>query len=113
MLTVPRRSRPLLQHPGRVREQRAEHVVILSGDLTEFVVREVARTGWAVHARIRVDAPVAEVLARINPAVGTVEAHPDGAAYEKIKACPPLFYMVRLTSPRLSSDPSGRAIFLD
>ncbi|GAB3173165.1 YafY family protein [Myceligenerans halotolerans] len=42
-------------------------------DLTEFVVREVARTGWAVHARIRVHAPADDVLARINPAVGTVE----------------------------------------
>ncbi|WP_460980193.1 helix-turn-helix transcriptional regulator, partial [Pseudactinotalea suaedae] len=48
------------------------------GDFTEFVVREVARTGWAVHARITVDAPAAEVLARINPAVGTVEALVDG-----------------------------------
>lgn len=47
-------------------------------DMTEFVVREVARTGWAVHARIRVDAPPEEVIARINPAVGTVEPHPDG-----------------------------------
>ncbi|WP_028659223.1 helix-turn-helix transcriptional regulator [Nocardioides insulae] len=46
------------------------------GDLTEFVVREVARTGWAVHARITVDAGADEVLARINPAVGTVEPLP-------------------------------------
>jgi len=36
-------------------------------------VREVARTGWAVHARIVVDAPAEEVLRRINPTVGTVE----------------------------------------
>lgn len=50
------------------------------GDLTEFVVREVARTGWAVHARIRVDASPDEVLDRINPAVGTVESHPDGGS---------------------------------
>lgn len=42
-------------------------------DLTEFVVREVARTGWAVHARVLVRAPAEVVLARINPAVGTVE----------------------------------------
>lgn len=48
------------------------------GDLTEFVVREVARTGWAVHARIVVDAGAEQVLARINPAVGTVEPLPDG-----------------------------------
>jgi len=49
----------------------------IPGDLTEFVVREVARTGWAVHARIHVHAPAAEVMARINPAVGTVEAVTD------------------------------------
>ncbi|MCF4120534.1 WYL domain-containing protein [Antribacter sp. KLBMP9083] len=48
------------------------------GDLTEFVVREVARTGWAVHARIVLDAAADEVLARINPTVGTVEPLPDG-----------------------------------
>jgi predicted DNA-binding transcriptional regulator YafY len=48
------------------------------GDLTEFVVREVARTGWAVHARLVIDAPADEVIARINPAVGTVEPLPDG-----------------------------------
>ncbi len=52
----------------------------LPEDLTEFVVREVARTGWAVHARVLVDAPAGEVVARINPAVGTVEAHPDGGS---------------------------------
>lgn len=46
-------------------------------DLTELVVREVARTGWAVHARILVHAPADEVLARINPAVGTVEPRDD------------------------------------
>ena len=51
--------------------------VPLPGDLTEFVVREVARTGWAVHARIHVHAPAEEVMARINPAVGTVEAMTD------------------------------------
>ncbi|MGO4256199.1 helix-turn-helix transcriptional regulator [Marmoricola sp. RAF53] len=54
--------------------------VAFPGDLTEFVVREVARTGWAVHARIRVDAEPDQVVARINPAVGTVEAHPDGGS---------------------------------
>ncbi len=47
------------------------------GDLTEFVVREVARTGWAVHTQIRVHASAEEVLARINPTVGTVEAVSD------------------------------------
>ena len=39
----------------------------------EIVVREVASTGWSVHARITVLAPAEEVLARINPAVGVVE----------------------------------------
>ena len=47
------------------------------GDPTRFVVREVARTGWAVHTRIHVQAPAEEVMARINPAVGTVEAVTD------------------------------------
>jgi predicted DNA-binding transcriptional regulator YafY len=42
-------------------------------DYTAFVLREVASTGWAVHARIEVDAPAEEVLARINPTVGVVE----------------------------------------
>lgn len=46
-------------------------------DYVDFVVREVASTGWAVHARIRVLASSAEVLARINPAVGVVEAISD------------------------------------
>jgi predicted DNA-binding transcriptional regulator YafY len=54
--------------------------VDLPEDLTDFVVREVARTGWAVHARILVDAPADEVVARINPAVGTVEAHTGGGS---------------------------------
>jgi predicted DNA-binding transcriptional regulator YafY len=47
------------------------------GDYTAFVLREVAFTGWAVHARIEVDAPAAEVLARINPTVGVVETVDD------------------------------------
>ena len=47
------------------------------GDYTAFVLREAAFAGWTVHARIRVDAPAAAVLARINPAVGVVEAVDD------------------------------------
>ncbi len=47
------------------------------GDYTAFVLREVAFAGWSVHTQIRVDAPAAEVLARINPAVGVVEAVDD------------------------------------
>ena len=44
------------------------------GDYTSFVLREVAFSGWKVHARIAVDAPAEEVLARINPTVGVVES---------------------------------------
>lgn len=43
------------------------------GDYAGFVLRQVASTGWRVHARVRVDAPAEEVLTRINPAVGVVE----------------------------------------
>jgi predicted DNA-binding transcriptional regulator YafY len=48
------------------------------GEYTDFVLRDVASTGWNVHASIRVLAPADEVLARINPAVGVVEALDDG-----------------------------------
>ncbi len=44
------------------------------GDYTAFVLREVAFSGWTVHARIAVDAAAEEVLDRINPAVGVVES---------------------------------------
>ncbi|MGH2850833.1 MAG: helix-turn-helix transcriptional regulator [Solirubrobacteraceae bacterium] len=47
------------------------------GDYASFVLREVSSTGWKVHARILVDAPAHEVLARINPAVGVVETIDD------------------------------------
>jgi predicted DNA-binding transcriptional regulator YafY len=43
-------------------------------DYTSFVLREVAFSGWSVHARIAVDASAEEVLARINPTVGVVES---------------------------------------
>ncbi len=43
------------------------------GDYTTFVLREVAFSGWNVHARIAVDASAQEVLSRINPTVGVVE----------------------------------------
>jgi hypothetical protein len=45
-----------------------------AGDFTDFVLRDVAAAGWKVHARITVLAPAEEVLARINPTVGVVEA---------------------------------------
>lgn len=46
-------------------------------DYTAFVLREVAHSGWNVHARIAVDAPAEEVMSRINPAVGVVETVDD------------------------------------
>ena len=46
-------------------------------DYTSFVLRDVAATGWNVHARITVFAPAAEVLSRINAAVGVVESLDD------------------------------------
>ncbi len=47
------------------------------GDYASFVLRDVASTGWAVHARILVDAPATEVLRRINATVGVVETVDD------------------------------------
>ena len=46
-------------------------------DYPSFVLREVAFAGWSVHARIAVDAPADDVLARINPTVGVVESLDD------------------------------------
>ncbi len=46
-------------------------------DYTSFVLRQVAFSGWSVHARIPVDAPAETVLARINPTVGVVESVDD------------------------------------
>ncbi len=43
-------------------------------DYTSFVLREVAFSGWSVHARIAVDGSAEDVLARINPTVGVVES---------------------------------------
>lgn len=42
-------------------------------DYMDFVLRDVASTGWKVHARITVFASADEVLARIHAAVGIVE----------------------------------------
>ena len=47
------------------------------GDYPAFVLRTTAFAGWRVHVRITVHAPAAEVLSRINPAVGVVEAIDD------------------------------------
>jgi predicted DNA-binding transcriptional regulator YafY len=64
-----------LRTPG---ERRFRPVAFPEEDFTTFVLREVAFAGWAVHARVLVDAPADEVLARINPTVGVVEAVDDG-----------------------------------
>lgn len=42
-------------------------------DATDLVMRQVAAQGWLVRARIAVDAPAGEVLARIHAGVGVVE----------------------------------------
>jgi len=47
------------------------------GDYPAFVLRSTAAAGWQVHVRITVAAPAAEVLSRINPTVGVVEAIDD------------------------------------
>lgn len=46
-------------------------------DYTDFVLRDVATTGWKVHARITVFASAEEVLSRIHAAVGIVESVDD------------------------------------
>ncbi|WP_433576555.1 helix-turn-helix transcriptional regulator [Nocardia brasiliensis] len=43
-------------------------------DLVAFVMRHIATTGWQVQARVTVLASAETVIARINPAVGVVEA---------------------------------------
>ena len=63
-----------LKTPGG---RRFSPVAFPEKDYTSFVLREVAFAGWAVHARILVDASADEVLGRINPTVGVVEAVDD------------------------------------
>ncbi|MEU0091852.1 WYL domain-containing protein [Kribbella sp. NPDC006257] len=46
-------------------------------DYTDFVLRDVATTGWKVHATITVFASAEEVLSRIHAAVGIVESVDD------------------------------------
>ncbi|MDT0330617.1 helix-turn-helix transcriptional regulator [Nocardiopsis lambiniae] len=53
--------------------RRFEPVPPPGGDHTAFAMRTIAAHGWKAHARLHVDAPADEVLARINPAVGVVE----------------------------------------
>ncbi|KAA9165656.1 WYL domain-containing protein [Amycolatopsis acidicola] len=54
--------------------RRFSPVAFPDGDYTAFTMRQVASSGWQVSARLRIDAPAREVLARINPTVGVVEA---------------------------------------
>lgn len=60
--------------------RRFEPTPLPGGDYTAFAMRRIAASGWAVHARLRIAAPAEEVLARINPAVGAVEAVGDDTA---------------------------------
>jgi predicted DNA-binding transcriptional regulator YafY len=63
--------------PRMPTRRRFEPQALPAGDFAAFVLREVAAAGWRVHARIVVHAASDRVLARINPAVGVVEAIDD------------------------------------
>jgi predicted DNA-binding transcriptional regulator YafY len=66
-----------LRMPGG---RRFTPVELPDGDYPAFVLRTTAFAGWQVHARITVHAAAAEVLSRINPAVGVVEAIDDNTS---------------------------------
>ncbi len=57
--------------------RRFSPVELPGGDYPAFVLRTTAFAGWNVHVRITIDASAAEVLGRINPTVGVVEALDD------------------------------------
>ena len=57
--------------------RRFTPVELPGGDYPAFVLRTTAFAGWHVHVTITVHAPAAEVLNRINPTVGVVEAIDD------------------------------------
>lgn len=63
--------------PRMPTRRRFEPVPLPGGDFTAFAMRSIAASGWKVHARLRVAAPAEDVLARINHAVGVVEAVSD------------------------------------
>jgi predicted DNA-binding transcriptional regulator YafY len=63
--------------PRKATHRRFEATEFPGGDYTAFVLRDVASTGWTVHARFTVFAPAREVWSRINPTVGVVEAIDD------------------------------------
>ncbi|MCG3749346.1 YafY family protein [Amycolatopsis sp. Poz14] len=62
-----------LMQPRMPTRRRFEPNPLPGGDYTAFAMRTIAASGWIVHARLRIDAPADEVLARINPTVGVVE----------------------------------------
>jgi len=66
-----------LRVPGGCRFRPVE---LPGGDYPAFVLRTTAFAGWQVHVRITVYAPAEEVLSRINPAVGVVEAIDDNTS---------------------------------
>jgi hypothetical protein len=53
--------------------RRFEPQPLPGGDYASFVMRNIASSGWMVHARLRIEAPAQTVLDRINPTVGAVE----------------------------------------
>lgn len=60
--------------PRQPTRRRFAPTPIPGGDYTAFAMREVAVSGWNVHARFRIAASAERVLARIHPAVGMVES---------------------------------------
>ncbi|SFO13810.1 helix-turn-helix transcriptional regulator [Amycolatopsis rubida] len=62
-----------LMQPRMPTRRRFEPNPLPGGDYTAFAMRTIAASGWLVHARLRIDAPADQVLARINPTVGVVE----------------------------------------
>lgn len=60
--------------PRMLTHRRFSPTPLPDGDYTAFAMRTIAASGWNMHARLRVAAPADAVLARINPAVGVVEA---------------------------------------
>ncbi|MEV6069623.1 WYL domain-containing protein [Nocardia sp. NPDC052001] len=60
---------PAVERTGRAFAARA----LPEENLVAFVLREVASTGWKVHARVTVLESADTVIARINPTVGVVE----------------------------------------
>ena len=63
--------------PRMPTRRRFSPVPLPGGDYTAFAMRSIAASGWKVHARLRIAASASAVLARINSAVGVVEAVSD------------------------------------